>query len=549
MMTPSRGHNGPRARSLSASWRALRIRLHKEAVTASLWENLLPNPRPEAMRLWTRNTGASGGIAARHIERMIGAMAIYSLNLKSIGRTTHAAGTAGAHMLYIARPGAVPELVAHHMPTDPNEARAWMNRAELGDRKNARVIDKVRLALPRELTPEQRMQLVQGFAQDLTQNRVPWFAAIHAQGKDALNPHCHLVIRDRDIDTGKRVLHLSDSPRDRAKAGMEPKAVDWVRAKWEDMANQALVDAGHDVRIDRRSLEAQGIDRMPTIHIGPQAAHVEEFVTRPESKIKETGQGRSIDYPQIDEGRTRKERHAEIADFNIEKAARSPDFRTRETAKVQRIQIAHDRKLEAGLFREARERTKEHRKLRADYGAELKAIRAAKRDESAALKTMLRESWASKRGHLTQQHQAERDTVAQEQGRVTSRVLRVIDLTGGTRRRQDEQRKVMQDQHRQGRGDLVASHRQTKVELRSGIETRFDIMGRELKASYAPQMADMTERHRAAEVEADRERQMRAAERELAERRAEEAIKRVEQIYRSRQAERDRGKERGFDVG
>lgn len=43
-------------------------------------------------------------------------MAIYSLNLKSIGRTTHAAGTAGAHVLYIARPDAKAELVYCHQP-------------------------------------------------------------------------------------------------------------------------------------------------------------------------------------------------------------------------------------------------------------------------------------------------------------------------------------------------------------------------------------------------------------------------------------------------
>ena len=30
-------------------------------------------------------------------------------------------------------------------------ARAWMDEAEAGDRKNARVIDKLMLALPREL--------------------------------------------------------------------------------------------------------------------------------------------------------------------------------------------------------------------------------------------------------------------------------------------------------------------------------------------------------------------------------------------------------------
>jgi len=112
-------------------------------------------------------------------------MAIYSLNLKSIGKTTHAAGTAGAHLRYIARADAKPELTAQHMPTDPTEARTWMNQAEAADRKNARVVDKVRIALPRELTPEQRMQLVQDFARDLTGDQVPWFAAIHATGKDA----------------------------------------------------------------------------------------------------------------------------------------------------------------------------------------------------------------------------------------------------------------------------------------------------------------------------------------------------------------------------
>jgi hypothetical protein len=186
-------------------------------------------------------------------------MAIYSLNLKSIGRTTHAAGTAGAHVLYIARPDAKPELVSEHMPTDPNAARAFLNRGELADRKNARVADKVRIALPRELSPEQRMQLVRDFANDLTGGRVPWFAGIHAQGKDAHNPHCHLVIRDRDIDTGKRVVKLSDSPRDRAKAGLEPKAVEYVRDLWETHANRALEQAGHDARIDRRTLEAQDI--------------------------------------------------------------------------------------------------------------------------------------------------------------------------------------------------------------------------------------------------------------------------------------------------
>ncbi|MCA9834120.1 MAG: MobA/MobL family protein [Thermomicrobiales bacterium] len=474
-------------------------------------------------------------------------MAIYSLNLKSIGRTTHAAGTAGAHLLYIARDGAAPELVSEHMPTDPNDARAWMNRAEMGDRKNARVIDKVRIALPRELTPEQRMQLVQDFARDMTGNRVAWFAAIHAEGKDALNPHCHLVIRDRDIETGRRVLRLSDSARDRAKAGLEPKAVDWVREKWEVHANRALEQAGHDVRIDRRTLEAQGIDRAPTIHIGPQASHVEEFVDRPHSKVKETGNGRVIDYPVIDQGRTRKERHAEIVDFNIEKATRSPDFRIRELAKFERDQKMKDRKVEDALIREARMRTREHRQMRSGYRAELTTIREAKQTESRELKAMFREDWTERRSALTERHVAEREALAKDHGRLKSRVLRVFDLTGNTKRRQVEEKTTMQDRHWRDRAELVASHKETRAVHTARFRDRHEIMRRELKAAHAPSFADMADRHREAEIEADRQRQMRAAEREMEERRLETAIRKVEQLYRTREAERHR--DRGFDIG
>lgn len=476
-------------------------------------------------------------------------MAIYSLNLKSIGRTTHAAGTAGAHVLYIARPDAKAELVSEHMPTDPNEARAFLNRGELADRKNARVADKVRLALPRELTPEQRMQLVQDFAQNLTGGRVPWFAGIHAEGKDAHNPHCHMVIRDRDIETGKRVVRLSDSPRDRAKAGMEPKAVEWVRAKWEDHANRALEAAGHDVRIDRRTLEAQGINREPTIHIGPQAAHVDDFVDRPQSKIKETGNGRTIDYPQIDDGRTRKERHAEIVDFNMEKAARSPDFRTRETAKLQRDQMKLDRQLEDVLIAEARERTRKQRAVRAEYRRELKTVQTAQKADTRAVKDMLKEGWTTRRSAMTERHGEERDALKADQGRFTAKVMRVIDVTGRTRRQQDAERRDMQDRHKDDRAGLVASHRAFRGQEQDRLSGRYDGIRRELKAAHAPQFARVTIEHRKAETEADRQRQMRAAERERSEQRLDEKIRVAERIVKSRQQDRARGRDRGFDIG
>lgn len=471
-------------------------------------------------------------------------MAIYSLNLKSIGRTTHAPGTAGAHLLYIARDGAEPELVSEHMPLDPNDARAWMNRAEMADRKNARVIDKVRLALPRELTPEQRMALVQDFARNLTSNKVAWYAAIHAKGKDAHNPHCHLVIRDRDLETGKRILKLSDSPRDRAKAGLEPKAVDWVRETWEDHANRALEQAGHDVRIDRRTLEAQGIDREPTIHIGPQAAHVDEFVDRPNSKIRETGNGRTIDYPQIDEGRTRKERHAEILDFNLEKAARSPDLRTRETARLQREQMKLDRQLENRLIREARRRTQEMRALRGSYRSELKDVIAAQREDARVMRASLQGDWQEKRAALTERHVSERDTLKADHRRLSARVFRVIDITGRTRAKQNDEKQALKERQALERHDLVQSHRDQKAAMQEALSDRYGGIRRELKASYAPQIDVLKQAHHRAEIDADRERQKRAAERELAEKRAEELLARAEQIKRTMERDRQRTRNR-----
>lgn len=146
------------------------------------------------------------------------------------------------------------------MPTKPREVIAWLNDNETKDRKNARVITKVVLALPHELALPQQISLVAEFAEAAAVRRASWLAAIHAPDKksDARNIHAHLVIRDRDPETGKTVAGLSDKG-----------SVDRLRALWEHLANEALNDAGLDARIDRRSLEAQGVgDRLPQIHVG-----------------------------------------------------------------------------------------------------------------------------------------------------------------------------------------------------------------------------------------------------------------------------------------
>lgn len=183
-------------------------------------------------------------------------MAIFSVNHSTIGRSTHAAGTGGAHLGYITRAGACRLVMGANMPipkagTKGGAARSWLDEQEAGDRKNARVIDKLRLSLPIELDDKQRETLVRQFVADLGGAEVPWMAAIHDQGKDAQNPHAHLVVRDRHIETGKRALGMS-----------EKGSTERVRKLWETAANRALEEAGRDERIDRRTLVAQRAEKL-----------------------------------------------------------------------------------------------------------------------------------------------------------------------------------------------------------------------------------------------------------------------------------------------
>jgi hypothetical protein len=185
-------------------------------------------------------------------------MALFSLSHSCIGRKTHRAGTSGAHAAYITRRTAASFVIGQHMPTGYRSARAWLDRQEQDDRANARVIDKVMAALPLELDPEAWADLVREFVRQVGHGRIPWLAVIHAEGKDAHNPHAHIILRDRDVTTGKRVAMLS-----------ELHSTERLRAVWERCLNRALEAQGRPERVTRLSLLAQGVERIPERHKGP----------------------------------------------------------------------------------------------------------------------------------------------------------------------------------------------------------------------------------------------------------------------------------------
>ncbi|OJU19073.1 MAG: hypothetical protein BGN84_00885 [Afipia sp. 62-7] len=230
-------------------------------------------------------------------------VAIYSLHHTPVGKSTQAQPyTAAAHLGYITRKNAMSGLEKARFPGEnPREMAAYLRQCEDVDRKNARVIDKVMLALPRELNGKQRTALVRDFAEHVTKGRTPWLAAFHEKGKDAQNPHCHLVLRDRDPKTGKRVIGTS-----------EIGSTERLRQQWENFANRALEAAGRPERIDRRTLAAQGIQREPTIHEGPQSQAMDKRGVPASSQRRKLRNRpgsrqpyRHVDYKAIDKGQSR----------------------------------------------------------------------------------------------------------------------------------------------------------------------------------------------------------------------------------------------------
>jgi hypothetical protein len=147
-----------------------------------------------------------------------------------------------------------------------------------------RLYKEVEISLPVELDFDERKSLAQRFVEFLTgKERLPCTLAIHAgHGR---NPHAHIMISERKNDGIERPrdqwfkqFYRKDPSRSGAEKSrsLMPKAwLETVRKTWAEFANRALQGKGRSERIDHRSLAAQGIDRVPQVHLGPNVLRME----------------------------------------------------------------------------------------------------------------------------------------------------------------------------------------------------------------------------------------------------------------------------------
>ncbi|CAI8932018.1 MobA/MobL family protein [Pseudomonas sp. IT-P4] len=236
-------------------------------------------------------------------------LAIYSASVKAVSRSHGRSATASAAYRIAGkitdhRTGLIHdftrkqgvESVSMHLPAGLSSmtSEALWNAAELAEkRKNSTVARELLVALPHELTVDQRSRLAARMAIELVQRyQIAAQVAVHLPDRegDNRNHHAHILFTTRRLNRfglGEKTRELDDLKRG-------PEEVIWIREMVERCTNTALTAAGHDVRVDRRSLVEQRkaalsagdqvlahlLDRAPTLHEGPRVTQIRRECTR-----------------------------------------------------------------------------------------------------------------------------------------------------------------------------------------------------------------------------------------------------------------------------
>jgi ATP-dependent exoDNAse (exonuclease V) alpha subunit len=151
-----------------------------------------------------------------------------------------------------------------------NREKLWNTAERAEKRHNSRVAREYQIALPRELSPTQRIALARAFSREIAERyRVAVDLAVHEPRPDGdpRNFHAHLLTTTREVTpTGlgaKTGLDMDTRERHRRQLPDARQEFVTLRERWATLTNQALKEAHVDARIDHRSLAAQGIDREP----------------------------------------------------------------------------------------------------------------------------------------------------------------------------------------------------------------------------------------------------------------------------------------------
>ena len=185
-------------------------------------------------------------------------------------------------------------LPTHAPPEFQGRSALWTSVEESEKSSNAQLAREIEIALPVELDRQEQISLVRAYVRDnfVAAGMCADFA-IH--DKDDGNPHAHIMLTLRPFEQDgtwgakcRKEYELDDhGQRIRLPSGeyksLRVNTTDWNdkekaerwRSAWAEYANRALEQKSLPERIDHRSYIRQGVEQIPTFHMGVAATQME----------------------------------------------------------------------------------------------------------------------------------------------------------------------------------------------------------------------------------------------------------------------------------
>ena len=188
-------------------------------------------------------------------------------------------------------------LLPSNAPREYEDRNTLWNSVEAVEENwNSQLARRFEIALPRELTIEKGVELIRNHCleQFVSQGMIADIA-VHDPNPPGHNPHAHVMLTMRPMDgqgkwmekAHKEYVLDDNGNRIRTAKGnwksIKVETTDWNsrsnadkwRQAWEDMQNQYLEAANRPERISMKSYKSQGIDQIPTVHMGAAVTAME----------------------------------------------------------------------------------------------------------------------------------------------------------------------------------------------------------------------------------------------------------------------------------
>lgn len=191
-------------------------------------------------------------------------------------------------------------LPSHAPPAFQDRSILWNSVEQIEKSKDSQLARDLEISLPIELSKSEQIELARAYIRD-TFVSAGMCADFSFHDKEG-NPHVHILLTVRPLKGNgewgakcRKVYDLDEQGQriPDGKGGWKnhrEDTVDWNsrekveawRAAWAEYANRALEAAGRPKRIDHRSYKRQGVDQIPTIHMGVAAVQMERRGIRTE---------------------------------------------------------------------------------------------------------------------------------------------------------------------------------------------------------------------------------------------------------------------------